>query len=133
MAHDILIVDDETDIRVLTSGILEDEGYITREAGDSDAALSSVAARPPSLVVLDIWLQGSELDGLGILKEIIEAEPTDGLWNDGRNDSDQLGMTYTELEKVMQNKNDPNYKKYVEIRKKNLHKINPIPVCKFDD
>ena len=70
MAHDILIVDDETDIRVLTSGILEDEGYITREAGDSDAALSSVEARPPSLVVLDIWLQGSELDGLGILKEI---------------------------------------------------------------
>lgn len=70
MAHDILIVDDETDIRVLTSGILEDEGYVTREAGDSDTALSSVAARPPSLVVLDIWLQGSELDGLGILKEI---------------------------------------------------------------
>ena len=70
MAHDILIVDDETDIRVLTSGILEDEGYVTREAGDSDAALSSVASRPPSLVVLDIWLQGSELDGLGILKEI---------------------------------------------------------------
>lgn len=70
MAHDILIVDDEADIRVLTSGILEDEGYVTREAGDSDEAIASVTARPPSLVVLDIWLQGSELDGLGILSEI---------------------------------------------------------------
>ncbi|MEQ8195547.1 MAG: sigma-54 dependent transcriptional regulator, partial [Rhodospirillales bacterium] len=70
MAHDILIVDDEADIRVLTSGILEDEGYQTREAADSDSALASIAARPPSLVILDIWLQGSELDGLGILAEI---------------------------------------------------------------
>ena len=66
-------------------------------------------------------------------KEIIEAEPTDGLWNDGRNDTDQLGMTYEELRKSNENKNDPNYKKYLEIRKKNLHKMNPIPVCKFDD
>ena len=70
---------------------------------------------------------------LGILKEIIQAEPTDGLWNDGRNDTDQIGMTYAELEKAMENKSDPNYKKYLEIRKKNLHKMNPIPVCKFDD
>ena len=66
-------------------------------------------------------------------KKIIDAEPTDGLWNDGRNDTDQLGMTYAELEKVMENEQDPNYKKYLEIRKKNLHKILPIPVCKFDE
>ncbi len=68
MAHDILIVDDEADIRVLTSGILQDEGYQTREAAGSADALSAVEARRPSLVLLDIWLQGSEMDGLGILK-----------------------------------------------------------------
>lgn len=70
MASDILIVDDEADIRMLTSGILEDEGFETREAANSQEALAAVEARRPSLVLLDIWLQGSELDGLGILKEI---------------------------------------------------------------
>ena len=76
MAHDILIVDDEADIRVLTSGILQDEGYQTREAAGSEDALSAVEARRPNLVLLDIWLQGSELDGLGILKVLKEAHPT---------------------------------------------------------
>jgi two-component system nitrogen regulation response regulator NtrX len=70
MAHDILIVDDEVDIRLLVSGILGDEGYATREAGNADQALEAVRARRPSLVLLDIWLQGSRLDGLGILAEI---------------------------------------------------------------
>ena len=65
--------------------------------------------------------------------KIIDAPPTDGLWNDARTDEAQLGMTYLELEKAMGNNNDPNYKKYLEIRKKNLHKMNPIPVCKFDN
>ncbi len=59
MAHDILIVDDEADIRMLVGGILNDEGYQTREAGDADAALEAIRARRPSLVLLDIWLQGS--------------------------------------------------------------------------
>ena len=77
-----------------------------------------------------LWELGKHL---GIFQKIIDAEPTDGLWNDGRNDNDQLGLTYVELEKAMINKDDPNYKKYLEIRKKNLHKINPIPVCKFND
>ena len=67
------------------------------------------------------------------MKEIVDAKPTDGLWNDGRNDEDQLGMSYKQLEEAMKNKNDPNYEKYLEIRKKNLHKMNPIPVCKFND
>jgi len=75
MAHDILIVDDERDIRVLTSGILEDEGYQTREAGDSAAALASIESRQPSLVLLDIWLKGSELDGLEILKVVKRDHP----------------------------------------------------------
>ena len=61
---DILIVDDEADIRELVSGILQDEGYVTRTARDSDDALAHVASRRPSLVFLDIWLQGSRLDGL---------------------------------------------------------------------
>ncbi len=64
MAHDILIVDDEADIRMLIGGILEDEGYQTRGAADSTAALDAIRARRPSLVILDIWLQGSQLDGL---------------------------------------------------------------------
>lgn len=70
MAHDILIVDDEADIRMLIAGILNDEGMKTREAADADQALAAVAARRPSLIILDIWLQGSRLDGLQILDEL---------------------------------------------------------------
>jgi two-component system nitrogen regulation response regulator NtrX len=70
MALDILIVDDERDIRELVAGVLEDEGYGTRAAGDSDAALEAIAERRPSLVLLDVWLQGSRLDGLELLDEI---------------------------------------------------------------
>jgi two-component system nitrogen regulation response regulator NtrX len=75
MAHDILIVDDEADIRMLVGGILEDEGYETRTAAESRAALEAVRARRPSLVVLDIWLQGSELDGLEVLDAIMREHP----------------------------------------------------------
>src|SRR4051795_4095438 len=67
MAHDILIVDDEADIRELVAGILQDEGYLTRTARDSDDALNTVSTRRPNLVFLDIWLQGSRLDGLQLL------------------------------------------------------------------
>ncbi|MBL8780302.1 MAG: sigma-54-dependent Fis family transcriptional regulator [Alphaproteobacteria bacterium] len=67
---DILIVDDEADIRELVAGILSDEGYNTRTAGDSDSALREIRARRPALVILDIWLQGSRLDGLQVLDEI---------------------------------------------------------------
>jgi two-component system nitrogen regulation response regulator NtrX len=67
MAHDILIVDDEADIRELVSGILQDEGYLTRTARDSDDAINAVSTRRPNLVFLDIWLQGSRLDGLQLL------------------------------------------------------------------
>jgi two-component system nitrogen regulation response regulator NtrX len=70
MALDILIVDDESDIRELVSGVLEDEGFGTRAAADSDAALAAIHARRPSLVLLDVWLQGSKLDGLELLDEI---------------------------------------------------------------
>ena len=75
MAADILVVDDEADIRDIVSGILEDEGYSTRTAGDSDSALASIAARRPNLIFLDIWLQGSRLDGLSMLDEIHRHHP----------------------------------------------------------
>jgi two-component system nitrogen regulation response regulator NtrX len=75
MAHEILIVDDEPDIRLLIDGILRDEGYETRQAADSDAAIAAFRARRPSLVILDVWLQGSKLDGLGILQALHSEEP----------------------------------------------------------
>jgi two-component system, NtrC family, nitrogen regulation response regulator NtrX len=70
MAFDILIVDDEADIRELVAGILQDEGFVTRTARESDDALTQIAARRPNLVFLDIWLQGSRLDGLQLLDSI---------------------------------------------------------------
>ena len=75
MASDILIVDDETDIRELVSGILSDEGHGTRTAGDADSALAAIATRRPSLVFLDIWLQGSRIDGLALLDAIKKDHP----------------------------------------------------------
>ncbi len=76
MALDVLIVDDEEDIRDLVAGVLEDEGYETRTAGHSDAAMEALAARRPSLVLLDVWLQGSRLDGLELLEEIKRRDPS---------------------------------------------------------
>ncbi len=75
MASDILIVDDEADIRKLIAGILEDEGYTARLARDSDTALGAISKRLPSLVILDIWLQGSRMDGLELLDQIQLAHP----------------------------------------------------------
>ena len=76
----------------------------------------------------EVWELGKEL---GILDEIISAQPTDGLWDDGRTDVGQLGLTYQELEEAMANPNSPNRSKYLEKRKLNLHKMGPIPVCKI--
>src|SRR5712672_3378731 len=76
MAHDILIVDDEADIRMLIGGVLKDEGYATREAGDSTEALAAIHGRQPTLVILDIWLQGSELDGIAILRQLRAEMPS---------------------------------------------------------
>ena len=100
-------------------------GFYTKY-GDGGVDISPIADCNKS----QVWELGKHL---GINQKIIEAEPTDGLWNDGRNDTDQLGMSYAELEKAMENKNDPNYHKYLKIRKSNLHKMEPIPVCKFND
>ncbi len=76
MAQDILVVDDEADIRDLVAGILQDEGFSARTARDADTALAAIAARRPNLIFLDIWLQGSRLDGLELL-DVIKAEHPD--------------------------------------------------------
>jgi len=75
MAYDILIVDDEPDIRLLIDGILRDEGYETRGAGDADSAVAAFRMRRPSLVILDVWLQGSRMDGLALLEAFHSEEP----------------------------------------------------------
>ena len=100
-------------------------GFYTKY-GDGGVDISPIADCSKT----QVWELGKHL---GISNKIIDAAPTDGLWDDGRNDTDQLGMTYSELENAMSNKNDPNYKKYLEIRNKNLHKMDPIPVCKFNE
>ena len=100
-------------------------GFYTKY-GDGGVDISPIADCRKT----QVWELGKYL---GVSKKIINSEPTDGLWNDGRNDVQQLGMTYEELEKAMMDKNDKNYKKYLEIRKKNLHKMNPIPVCTFNE
>ena len=100
-------------------------GFYTKY-GDGGVDISPIA----DCTKTQIWEMGKELK---ILEDIINAEPTDGLWLDGRTDENQLGMTYKELEEAMQNSKDKNHKKYLETRKKNLHKMLPIPVCKMDD
>ena len=100
-------------------------GFYTKY-GDGGVDISPIADCTKS----QIWEMGKNL---GILKEIIEAQPTDGLWDDGRTDVNQLGMSYQELEEAMKNPSNKNHKKYLEIRKRNLHKMNSIPVCKMKD
>jgi len=100
-------------------------GFYTKY-GDGGVDISPIA----DCTKTQVWEMGKSL---GIIKEILDAEPTDGLWDDGRTDIKQLGISYEELEKVMKDKKSKNYDKYLEIRKRNLHKMKPIPVCKMDD
>ena len=76
MSLEVLVVDDEADIRELVSGVLEDEGYEVRSAPDSDTTLAAIEDRRPSMVLLDVWLQGSKLDGLQLLQEIKRRDST---------------------------------------------------------
>ena len=98
-------------------------GFYTKY-GDGGVDISPIADCNKT----EVWELGKELN---ILKEIIEAPPTDGLWDDGRTDEGQLGLSYTELEEAMNNKNSINRDKYIKIRNANLHKMDPIPVCKI--
>ena len=98
-------------------------GFYTKY-GDGGVDISPIADCNKT----EVWEMGKELN---ILKEIIEAAPTDGLWDDGRTDEGQLGLKYEELEEAMKNINSINREKYEKIRKTNLHKMQPIPVCKI--
>jgi len=100
-------------------------GFYTKY-GDGGVDISPIA----DCTKTQVWEMGRNL---GIIKEIVEAQPTDGLWDDGRTDVNQLGMSYQELEEAMKDSSNKNHKKYQEIRKRNLHKMNSIPVCKMKD
>jgi len=100
-------------------------GFFTKY-GDGGVDISPIADCKKT----DVWELGKELN---ILKEIIDAAPTDGLWDDGRTDESQLGLSYKDLEEAMTNEKSPNRDKYLKIRKENLHKMKPIPVCKIPD
>src|ERR687889_1400938 len=76
MALEVLVVDDEADIRELVSGVLQDEGYTVRTAADSNATLEAIEERRPSMVLLDVWLQGSRLDGIQLLQEVKRRDTT---------------------------------------------------------
>jgi NAD+ synthase len=98
-------------------------GFYTKY-GDGGVDISPIADCNKS----EVWEIGKSIN---ILQEIIDATPTDGLWDDGRTDEGQLGLTYKELEEAMNNINSINRDKYEKIRKMNLHKMEPIPVCKI--
>ena len=98
-------------------------GFYTKY-GDGGVDISPIADCNKT----EVWELGKELK---ILDEIIKAEPTDGLWDDGRTDTGQLGLKYNELEEAMNNPNSENREKYEKIRKLNLHKMESIPVCKI--
>ena len=98
-------------------------GFYTKY-GDGGVDISPIA----DCTKTEVWELGKELK---IKEEIINAKPTDGLWDDGRTDENQLGLKYEEVEEAMNNPNSPNYEKYLKIRKLNLHKMDPIPVCKI--
>ena len=96
-------------------------GFYTKY-GDGGVDISPIADCSKT----DVWNMGKSL---GIMNEIIEAAPTDGLWDDSRNDESQLGLTYEQIEEAMNNSNSKYYDKYLKIREPNLHKMKPIPVC----
>jgi NAD+ synthase len=98
-------------------------GFYTKY-GDGGVDISPIADCNKS----EVWEIGKSIN---ILQEIIDAAPTDGLWDDGRTDEGQLGLKYEELEEAMNNVNSINREKYEKIRKINLHKMEPIPVCKI--
>ena len=96
-------------------------GFYTKY-GDGGVDISPIA----DCTKTDVWDMAISL---GINKEIVEAAPTDGLWDDNRNDESQLGLTYKQIEQAMNNPNSEHFKKYSEIRRPNLHKMKPIPIC----
>jgi NAD+ synthase len=136
------IAQDNGGIVVGTGNKVEDfgVGFFTKY-GDGGVDISPIG----DCLKTEVWAMGREL---GVLQDIIDAAPTDGLWDDGRTDESQLGMTYPELERAMwldqfgddnienlasDRKERANLKKYRAIRERNLHKMMPIPVCRFNE
>ena len=100
-------------------------GFYTKY-GDGGVDISPIA----DCTKTQVWEIASKMS---IIPDIIEAQPTDGLWDDSRNDERQLGLTYKQIEEAMDNKDSKYYEKYMQIRKLNLHKMKPIPICLFED
>ena len=100
-------------------------GFYTKY-GDGGVDISPLA----DCTKTQVWEIASKMS---IMKDIIDAQPTDGLWDDSRNDERQLGLTYKQIEEAMDNTESKHYEKYMQIRKINLHKMKPIPVCLFED
>ena len=98
-------------------------GFYTKY-GDGGVDISPIA----DCTKTEVWELAEEI---GVIKDIISAAPTDGLWDDSRNDESQLGLSYKQLEEAMENKSSEYYSRYEEIRKPNLHKMKPIPVCEI--
>ncbi len=98
-------------------------GFYTKY-GDGGVDISPIADCTKS----EVWELAEEI---GVIKDIISAEPTDGLWDDSRNDENQLGLSYKQLEEAMESKSSKYFNRYEEIRKPNLHKMKPIPVCEI--
>ena len=98
-------------------------GFYTKY-GDGGVDISPIA----DCTKTEVWELAEEI---GVIKDIISAAPTDGLWDDSRTDENQLGLSYKQLEEAMENKSSEHYSRYEEIRKPNLHKMKPIPVCEI--
>ena len=98
-------------------------GFFTKY-GDGGVDIAPIA----DCTKTEVWEMGITLS---IIEDIIKAKPTDGLWNDNRNDEEQIGLTYKQIEEAMNDTSSKYYAEYLKIRKKNLHKMKPIPVCKF--
>ena len=117
----------ESGIVVGTGNKVEDfgVGFYTKY-GDGGVDISPIA----DLLKSEVRMLAKKLN---ILNEIIEAKPTDGLWDDNRNDEDQLGMTYDEIEDAMLRTESKSFKDYQKIRSQNIHKMEPIPICMIDE
>ena len=98
-------------------------GFFTKY-GDGGVDIAPIA----DCTKTEVWEMGITLS---IIEDIIKAKPTDGLWNDNRNDEEQLGLTYKQIEEAMNDPSSKYYAEYLKIRKQNPHKMKPIPVCKF--
>ena len=130
MATKLLICDDSNMARKQVARSLPDDWDVDISfAKNGVEGIEAIKEGKGDVLLLDLNMP--VMDGYQVLEEIIKAQPTDGLWEDGRTDEKQLGLTYKEVEEAMSNTNSKKRLKYEEIRKLNLHKMESIPVCKI--